>query len=301
MGTKKGFTLIELLVVISIIALLLSVMMPALGRARRMAQQTVCKTSLKQQGIAFLGYAQDNKDSFNEGKDGWSKARPPSHGSGFGYWWADLMPYRGTDIKTLVCAAVPKPNPNYTGYSFTLYTMAGWKNHSAVWPYAMPGLPSKGGLLLEPIPVSYTQSVWATNPADDSDISDGSVWGGWMKTPPENFWRKISSVSMPDKVPIFGDGRWLEAYPNSSPVSALTAPKLEISAERGGQSAVYDWGIGQFCVPRHPSGTDLLFADYSVRNVNLPELWTLRWHRQFDTNNKYATDPSRWLPAWVRK
>lgn len=300
MGTKKGFTLIELLVVISIIALLLSILMPALGRARRMAQQTVCKTSLKQQGVAFMGYAQDNKDSLNEGKDGWSKTRPPSHASGFGYWWADLMPYRGTDIKTLVCAAVPKRNPNYPGSgpeSF-MRTWTGWKNHSAVWPYAMPGLPSKGGYLVEPIPVSYTQSAWATNPADDSDISDGSVWG-WMKTPPENFWRKISSVSTPSKVPIFGDGRWLEAYPNSSPDDALVAPKTEILAERG-TNGLYDWGIGQFCVPRHVSGTDLLFADYSVRNVDLPELWTLRWHRQFDTNNRFAKDPSR-LRDWVRK
>ena len=298
MGTKKGFTLIELLVVISIIALLLSILMPALGRARRMAQQTVCKTNLKQQGIAFMGYAQDNKDSLNEGKNGWGKARPPSSTMGYGYWWADLMPYRGTDIKTLVCAAVPKKNPNYQGPYGPMHTWAGWKNYSAVWPYAMPGLPSQGGFLLAPIPVSYTQSVWATNPAYDSDIATKGKIGSLL-APVENFWRKISSVSTPSKVPIFGDGRWLEAVVHSSPDNALVAPASEKIAEKGWKEE-YDWGIGQFCVPRHVSGTNLLFADYSVRNVDLPELWTLRWHRQFDTNNRYAKDPSQ-LRYWVRK
>ncbi|MGE4286803.1 MAG: type II secretion system protein, partial [Phycisphaerae bacterium] len=45
---EKGFTLIELLVVISIIAMLMAIMMPALGKARESARMTLCKTNLKQ-------------------------------------------------------------------------------------------------------------------------------------------------------------------------------------------------------------------------------------------------------------
>jgi len=58
---RYGFTLIELLVVISIIALLMSVMMPALGRARKLAQSVTCKSQLKDIGVAFNMYTQEYK------------------------------------------------------------------------------------------------------------------------------------------------------------------------------------------------------------------------------------------------
>ena len=59
---KSGFTLIELLVVISIIALLMAVLMPALGRARKMAKATVCQSNSRQISLAVALYASDNKD-----------------------------------------------------------------------------------------------------------------------------------------------------------------------------------------------------------------------------------------------
>lgn len=62
MQSKRGFTLIELLVVISIIALLISILLPALGSARESALSITCANQIKQNHLGVMAYAADFKD-----------------------------------------------------------------------------------------------------------------------------------------------------------------------------------------------------------------------------------------------
>ncbi|MHB1157855.1 MAG: type II secretion system protein, partial [Phycisphaerales bacterium] len=90
-----GFTLVELLVVVSIIALLLAVLLPALGKAKRAAKLTVCTSQLHQIGLAFVMYSQDNN---NIPPAAWTEGKP-----WFQRLWLSnlLMPHSGSTATAL--------------------------------------------------------------------------------------------------------------------------------------------------------------------------------------------------------
>ena len=68
MSKKNAFTLVELLVVIAIIALLMSILMPVLSKAKEQTRNVVCRSNLRQYGIAGIMYLDDNEGAF-----------PPTH------------------------------------------------------------------------------------------------------------------------------------------------------------------------------------------------------------------------------
>ena len=72
-----GFTLVELLVVIGIIAVLISILLPALNSARRQAQQTACLSNLRQIGLAALSFANEHHQRFPLAGTLWGVAATP--------------------------------------------------------------------------------------------------------------------------------------------------------------------------------------------------------------------------------
>lgn len=73
---KSGFTLVELLVVIGVIALLISILLPALNKAREAAKRISCLSNLRQLGQAAIMYANANRGSFPLEDRDWSVGGP---------------------------------------------------------------------------------------------------------------------------------------------------------------------------------------------------------------------------------
>lgn len=165
---KRGaFTLVELLVVIGIIALLISILMPALNRARRQAVRTQCLANLKQIINATFNYATDNK--------GWFPARPgyksnyvtttgwdfipqatqktiPSGNPGAGQVWWDLnesfiKPYLKLRDRVMFCPAQwDARNPSFSGYDVQniTYSYFNFDPPTYVWNVTKPAIAKQG-------------------------------------------------------------------------------------------------------------------------------------------------------------
>jgi len=112
MSKPRGFTLIELLVVIAVIALLIAILLPILQRIKRQASAVVCLSNLRQWGVVFNMYTDDNKGRFfNTVLDK--------------LWWSKtLRPYCCDSNDLLLCPMARKyvDNPNWNGSKFS-----GWR------------------------------------------------------------------------------------------------------------------------------------------------------------------------------
>ncbi len=116
MTCKKGFTLIELLVVIAIIAILAAILLPALARAREAARRASCASNLKQFGIIFKMYANENKGQFPN-KTRWLFQ---GLGSEAGFEGLALYPDYWNDISIAICPSDSRSDFNWNGVSIAI-------------------------------------------------------------------------------------------------------------------------------------------------------------------------------------
>jgi len=263
MNKSRGFTLIELLVVIAIIALLMAILMPALNRARKQARSAACQVNLHQWGIIWSMYCDDNDGYFC----GTVMSSWPR-----GEWVIALRPQYETRSDILRCPMAAKRPPGTTenqGGTFNTYIM---------------GTGGVGNLREEG---SYGVNCWIYKPKPGQTIIQGR--------PTKDNWKTKDAVGG-NKIPVFADTMWRGGGP-------MEMGTKGDPPEFGGQWLGAGHEMKHFCIDRHNGSTNFLFMDWSIRKVGLKELWTLKWHREFDINGPWTTaggcGPSDW-PHWMR-
>ena len=288
-GRRRAFTLVELLVVISVVALLLALLVPALSRARKQAQAVACQANLKQWGLHFATLASENEGRVLEwetwdGSESFFTERYSRQSGSWLYWGyrraSDPLAYTVTG-KMRLCPTAGK-------LSSEVFDVEDYDTMNA--SRYMGGTFLAWG--------QYGENFYDSSQSDYQNYSSYGL-NRWHRTfesddMPDECWRTIY-VRSADRVPYMLDSAgWLAGglLRSSESVPEQEAVPLFMSNS-----------VWPPCINRHSGAVNCLFTDWSVRKVGLKELWTLQWYPQYDTAGPWTkaggVQPSDW-PEWLR-
>ena len=267
MSRAKGFTLIELLVVISIIALLLAIVVPSLGKAKRYAQRVICGTNIRQQCLGVTLYAQE----FN-GAVPIVKNDPSQWLWDLSFWTTNqICQYGGIDYKTFYC-----PANMYRKMDDARFWQYSWlTTNPAVFGVTLPcssevSVKDESGLTID-----QQQGYYRVLPQifmfDRLDANGNSKFGASLMTGQKAKWiRKISDLRNASSTIMVMDAVISQNITSPYDFSEITTggvytmfPPLidctnHLSNQRETAAAAY----------RMPSGANVGFTDGSVRWTN---------------------------------
>ncbi len=274
MSKRRGFTLIELLVVIAIIALLMAILMPALQRVKEQSKTVGCLANLKQWNLVCAMYTEDNDGKF------WSGLNDR------GYWWVLQLEDKVKDWKTnktWMCPTAKKPIQDINGNTIPSYNIYNaWGIFPKTYSSSITGLTHDAGP--NGVAGSYSINGYVLTIPTNATFEGG--------VPAKDGWR-TPNVAAAGRVPLFIDALRFDLWP------------LETYAPADHQFAAWsDNNMARCCINRHVGFVSCSFLDYSARKVGLKELWTLKWHKSFNTSGPYTlaggVQASDW-PEWIRR
>ena len=271
MKKQKGFTLIELLVVIAIIALLLAILTPSLSKAKRAARKMICASNLRQWGLVTELYLDGNDREWIAGagsSKGWTKdsSRPKQLNN----WCHLLLPYYD-DFSILHCPSTKPRQKEIT-------------NNEASFDYTFvcenETIFNTDGSEMTVTPVSYGINNQTLVPVTTTGEPADSLYPHWFKG--------LDKIRSKMNVPVFADCTARAGGPNYSDEPPQYQGEDDSTVEP------YTNMMKRFALVRHTKGTNVLFADYSVRHTGIKSMWTLKWHADY----KLWKVPD-W-PEWMR-
>jgi prepilin-type N-terminal cleavage/methylation domain-containing protein/prepilin-type processing-associated H-X9-DG protein len=240
---RHGFTLIELLVVVAIIALLIAILLPSLGKAKMMANRTKCGTTLKSWGGAVANYQAENQGTF--------AARL---GSGLGAQWDQDPKSRGIAITGTTTEGL---------YSRMAGSSLAGNLRFCPSDVGAPGL--AGGPYYQNWPLPSYKFVWYAN-ADASPITtSNSVRMQWRIT---QFKDTASKLLMCDSHSINNYGDFVTYIGVVGVTQSGSAPKnLVGNTSARGSADTRPYNTEQDLLDRHGGKGNVLFLDGHVENL----------------------------------